>query len=79
MNWRLSAACSSADPEAFFANNRNYLDIARAKATCAGCPVRMECLDEGMSDVEGLQGIWGGLTQNERHTMKRLTLSASAA
>lgn len=38
----------------------------RAKLICASCPVRPQCLEEAMADVEGTYGIWGGLTREER-------------
>lgn len=39
-----------------------------AKAICATCPVRSQCLDAGLiSDVYGIPyGIWGGRNQQER-------------
>src|ERR1039458_2769960 len=46
---------------------------ARAKAVCAGCPVRQKCLDFAMTvdpgDVE-LDGIWGGLDESERRRIR---------
>ena len=40
----------------------------RAKALCARCPVRKECLQMGMTDEHG---IWGGATPAERVRAKR--------
>ena len=37
----------------------------RAKAICAGCPVRAQCLDLMYSTGEQ-EGIWGGTTERER-------------
>ena len=37
----------------------------RAKALCATCPVRVECL-EYADDNDEREGIWGGLTPTER-------------
>ena len=53
----------------FFPENES--DRADGSAICAGCPVRAECLAEGMCPVPGYQeqleyGIWGGLVQRER-------------
>jgi WhiB family redox-sensing transcriptional regulator len=41
----------------FFSDN--VVDIARAKAMCALCPLRFECLD-GALDREEPWGVWGG-------------------
>jgi WhiB family redox-sensing transcriptional regulator len=42
----------------------------RAKAMCADCPVRQECLDHALR--EGIHyGIWGGTSERERRTMRR--------
>lgn len=43
---------------------------AEAKAVCLGCPVRVECLDHAMREPE-TSGIWGGLTESERHRLAR--------
>ena len=40
----------------------------QAKATCAQCPVRGECLGYAMRVSEPL-GIWGGLNETERHAL----------
>lgn len=37
----------------------------RAKAICATCPVREECLEFALSSREP-HGIWGGMNENER-------------
>lgn len=40
----------------------------RAKAICASCGVRRDCLDYAMS-IRELHGIWGGLTEAERRSV----------
>jgi WhiB family redox-sensing transcriptional regulator len=42
---------------------------AEAKAVCAMCPVRMECLQYAIDNGEKF-GIWGGLNENERRHFK---------
>jgi len=37
--------------------------VAAAKAVCASCPVRVDCLEAGMPEY---RGVWGGLTRHER-------------
>lgn len=69
LSWRLAAACRSADPELFFplsGSGRALEQIAEAKLICAGCPVRRQCLAFAMRTRP--QGIWGGLTELERHS-----------
>ncbi len=44
-------------------------DSARpAKAICAGCPVRSECLQTALNDHEAF-GIWGGMTTQKREPL----------
>jgi WhiB family redox-sensing transcriptional regulator len=42
--------------------------IVRAKAVCAGCTVRQECLEVALANNERL-GVWGGLTPEERRKL----------
>ena len=48
--------CSS-HPDLFFAENPQ--DVRRAKALCAGCPVRSACLAGALQRAEPW-GVWGG-------------------
>jgi WhiB family redox-sensing transcriptional regulator len=71
-NWRLAAACRWTDPDLFFPlseSGKSLDQIAEAKVVCAGCPVRRECLEFALRTR--LQGIWGGLTELERHSAAR--------
>ena len=46
-----------------------------AKQICDSCPVREECLDAAMSVGRDRDfGIWGGLTEKERETLRRRRL-----
>jgi WhiB family redox-sensing transcriptional regulator len=70
-SWR-SAACRSADPELFFPLSESgeaLEQIAEAKAICTGCPVRRQCLEFALRTRP--HGIWGGLTERERHHARR--------
>ncbi|WP_433291523.1 WhiB family transcriptional regulator [Pseudonocardia sp. CA-142604] len=66
--WRSQAACRSMDPELFFpvveVGPLCAAQIARAKAVCAQCPVRAECLSFALTQLP--HGIAGGLTAEER-------------
>ena len=43
----------------------------RAKSICAACPVRQRCLEYAIAADERY-GIWGGLTKDERRTVRRI-------
>jgi hypothetical protein len=44
------------------------VQVAAAKAVCAGCPVRAECLAEALARIP--YGIAGGLTESERRRLR---------
>jgi len=69
--WRQHAACDSDMADAFYPPLRNEKRSVkqarekRAKAVCASCAVRTQCLDQALAHEERY-GIWGGLTDAER-------------
>jgi WhiB family transcriptional regulator, redox-sensing transcriptional regulator len=68
-NWRAAAACRFADPDLFFPVSdfgKGLDQAAQAKAICAGCRVRLQCLAFALQTRQ-VHGIWGGLTERERH------------
>jgi len=67
VNWRELAACRNADPDVFFEPHSQKMERA-AKALCASCDVRGDCLEAGMGEAHG---IWGGLTSYERDRQRR--------
>jgi WhiB family transcriptional regulator, redox-sensing transcriptional regulator len=79
--WQWRAACRGEDSSTFFSpseresNEDRMAREARAKSICAGCPVRIDCLDYSLS-VREPYGIWGGLNEQERRALIR-DLSAS--
>ncbi len=81
-DWRLKAACKGLDPELFFSTDafeaKQDKDAreAEAKAVCASCAVREECLDYAIKAGERY-GIWGGLTETERRIMRSHPVTAS--
>ena len=72
--WQDRAACRGPQAVAFFPPShpeRKDARVARetrAKAICAICDVRAECLDYAL-DIHEVHGIWGGLTEAERHQL----------
>ncbi len=71
--WREAAACRQADPELFFpigSAGTGAAEIRRAKAICAGCPVRRPCLIYALATSQEF-GIWGGRDEGERRLLHR--------
>jgi WhiB family redox-sensing transcriptional regulator len=69
MTWDEEASCRSVDPEVFFPDRPS--DHARmAKAICRGCPVRGQCLEFAL-DARLDHGVWGGMTEIERRSLRR--------
>lgn len=66
-DWFVDAACLGADPELFFPERGE--SSREAKAVCAGCPVRTECLEYALSE-NIIHGIFGGLSIRERRRIK---------
>ena len=69
------AACKGADTDLFFGPAAEFVTArqqreAKAKAICAGCPVRLECLAYALDSGEAY-GVWGGATEDERRAMRR--------
>ncbi len=71
--WRQHAACRDMDTDLFFPNGEtgDALEQAEAaKAVCARCPVREECLEFALVTNQQY-GIFGGLTETERKSLRR--------
>ena len=78
--WTARGACRSASPELFFPNGTTGLaveDIQAAKAICASCPVRPQCLRFAVETGQDF-GIWGGTTEDERRELRRHWLRRTA-
>jgi WhiB family transcriptional regulator, redox-sensing transcriptional regulator len=71
--WWGLAACRNAEPELFFpisVTPAARSTVERAKQVCASCPVQSQCLSYALRHRQE-QGIWGGLTEDERRRMSR--------
>jgi WhiB family redox-sensing transcriptional regulator len=71
--WIRHAKCRGTDPELFFplgSSGPAQSQIEDAKRVCQSCDVREECLnwalENGFDD-----GVWGGLSEDERRALKR--------
>ena len=71
--WSLGACSSSADPELFFPISESgpgRQQLAAAKAVCARCQVRKQCLRYALA-AGPLHGVWGGTGEEERRLLRR--------
>jgi WhiB family redox-sensing transcriptional regulator len=69
--WREAARCRGSSPAVFFPAEDEGPEAQRAKAICAACAVRKECLEEALAAREQF-GIWGGTTPRERRRIERM-------
>lgn len=71
-NWREKAACRKSPTSLFFPAEwekpaeRKWRE-QQAKAICARCEVKDDCLEAGTEE----EGIWGGLNESERRIRRR--------
>jgi WhiB family transcriptional regulator, redox-sensing transcriptional regulator len=68
--WIDDATCRGGDPAViavFFARRTEA-----AKRICADCPSRRPCAEYAIAHPE-LEGVWGGLTDNDRDHIRRRT------
>lgn len=66
--WPEQAACTTTDPEIFFPGRRSADAGGEAKAICANCPVRVECLEYALATRQEW-GVWGGTNEHERQAI----------
>jgi WhiB family redox-sensing transcriptional regulator len=68
-DWRSRSLCSelpAARADAMFYPKKGGSTKA-AKALCAGCPVRAECLEFCLADADAFRfGVWGGTSSRDR-------------
>ena len=74
MSWRDRALCLGEYPETWFPahytkDGREHPDVTAAKSVCLHCPVAAECATHALT--HGEDGIWGGLTPDERRALSR--------
>jgi WhiB family transcriptional regulator, redox-sensing transcriptional regulator len=71
--WWSLAACQATDPDLFFpisGSGPALGQVARAKAVCASCPVRTDCLSYALA-ADPMQGVWGGMSEDERRLLRQ--------
>ena len=84
LDWQEDASCREFDNVLFFGEDFGESELERqareahAKAVCQRCPVIEACLEFSM-DTNQKYGIWGGLTDKERASLKRRRARARRA
>jgi WhiB family transcriptional regulator, redox-sensing transcriptional regulator len=68
-SWQLDAECVRHAHEVDFFPARGE-SVRDAKAVCALCPVKRECLDFALR-LKVAHGVWGGLSERERRALRR--------
>lgn len=71
--WMDLGACREAEPELFFpisSAGPARSQVVAAKAVCARCLVREECLRYALDTAQD-HGVWGGLSEEERRAARR--------
>lgn len=66
--WRSLGACRGLDPGIFFPESADQEEAA--KQICAGCGVRIACLEHALARREKV-GVWGGTTDRDRRRIIR--------
>ena len=80
-DWRSRAACLRLDTGLFFPPDEHEWDeqqVEDAKAVCRTCAVQSVCLEFALTTRQK-QGIWGGLTEDERRSLRRRRARRSRA
>jgi WhiB family transcriptional regulator, redox-sensing transcriptional regulator len=67
-DWAEQALCTQTDPEAFYPNQGQ--SPQRAKAICTLCPVENSCLEFALRNNENF-GVWGGCSEREREVLRK--------
>ena len=70
--WQQHAACRGMGAEVFFPPRGRDDLVKQAKAICAGCPVKVDCLEYAL-DVQSCDraGIWAGTNDKTRRRIRR--------
>jgi WhiB family redox-sensing transcriptional regulator len=84
MDWQEDAACRKHDNVVFFGPDQGESELEKqaremqAKSICHTCPVKEPCLEFAM-ETNQKYGIWGGMTDKERASLKRRRARARRA
>lgn len=64
-----SAECAGLDPDLMFPGRGDFVTMRAAKAVCAECVVKEECLEYALVNNES-HGVWGGESEKARRRIK---------
>ena len=83
LEWQEAAACRPYENTVFFGEDgeselERQARESEAKAICRTCPVQEPCLEFAM-ETNQKYGIWGGLSDKERASLKRRRARARRA
>lgn len=84
LEWQEEALCRQYSVDLFFGPDHAESEIdrqareAHAKSICQRCPVKEPCLEYAMETAQKY-GIWGGMTDKERSSLKRRRARARRA
>ena len=73
LGWLDLGACRDEDPDLFFpiaSAGPGLAQVAAAKAVCGRCTVREACLRFALETHQD-SGVWGGMSEEERRTVRR--------
>ena len=73
--WWFAGLCAQTDPELFFPEKGG--STRQAKAVCAVCPVRAQCLEHALAHDER-HGVWGGTSEPERRRLQHAGTAAAS-
>lgn len=74
--WMVRANCLGIDADLFFPDRGT--STTEAKAICAACTVREQCLEYSLTHQINA-GIWGGKSERERRRIRTARRRAAAA
>ena len=76
--WIALAACRGLPTSMFFLGKTESSTSHRAKAVCASCRCRRECLDYALSDPIEVAGIWAGHGPRSLAAIRKARLRGAA-
>lgn len=74
-DWRARSACLQVNPELFFpvgSTGPAVSQVDQAKLVCQRCEVQRVCLEWALEEKQD-HGVWGGMTEDERRSLRRRT------
>jgi WhiB family redox-sensing transcriptional regulator len=76
LKWMDRGGCRNFPPAVFFP--QDGAGVERARAICAHCPVKTECLEHALGNHID-HGVWGGCSERERRRIaKRRRIEVTA-